>query len=108
MKLEDIPVKIVCPLGVPQCRQIKGEVIEQCAWLVNVAGRHPQSEEIVDEWRCSMAWTPILLVENAKTNRGQTAALEDFRNAVVRQNDNIAHAITGAGRNMSLSHDPGE
>lgn len=30
-----------------------------------------------------MAWMPVMMVENAQTNRGQTAALESFRNEMV-------------------------
>lgn len=98
MNIKDLPVKVVCPLGVSQCRQLKGDVIEQCAWLVNIAGKHPQSDETVDEWRCSMAWMPILLVENAQTNRGQTQAIEAFRNGVIQQNTQLINAMADKKR----------
>ena len=71
--------EIVCPLG-SQCEQIVGDQIETCAWYVTLAGPHPQTGEILDEQRCAMAWIPVMLVEVANTNRGQTAALESMRN----------------------------
>ena len=38
-----------------------------------------------------MTWQPILLVENAQTNRGQTQALESFRNEVVTGQQILDH-----------------
>lgn len=68
-------MKPTCPLG-KKC--------ETCKWYVLVRGKHPQSEQQIDEWNCAMAWIPILLIENAQTSRGQTQALESFRNEMVK------------------------
>lgn len=84
MNLSDLPVRTVCPLGMSACREVKDGSIHQCAWVVNIVGKNPQSDDVVDEWRCSMAWTPILLVENAQTNRGQTQAIESMRNEMTQ------------------------
>ena len=83
-----INIEITCPFG-HRCERVAGEVVSRCALYTNIKGKDPQSEEIIDEWRCALSWTPILMVENAQTNRGQTQALESFRNEVVRQNDQI-------------------
>ena len=72
-------VKITCPLG-HECEKAIDGHLERCAWYVEIAGVHPQTGDETREWGCSMAWMPILLIENARTNRGQTAALESFRN----------------------------
>jgi len=79
-------VVITCPLG-HTCEKAVDGAIERCAWYTNIQGKHPQSEEIIDQWKCAMTWQPILLVENAQTNRGQTQALESFRNEVVKGNN---------------------
>lgn len=77
----------VCPLGC-NCEEVKedkdGQYISTCKWLVEVRGKDPQSEMEISEWRCSLAWTPTLLVENSQTNRGQTGAMESFRNEMVK------------------------
>jgi len=77
-----IETVITCPLGA-KCEEIKDNKLYRCAWYTQLQGENPQTQERVDTWNCSLAWMPILLVENAGTNRGQTAALESFRNAVV-------------------------
>jgi hypothetical protein len=58
-------------------------VCHTCAWWTRVVGKHPQSQEMVDEWRCAIAWLPMLLIENAQTSRHTTAAVESFRNAAI-------------------------
>jgi len=104
--MNDLPVKMACPLGV-ECREVKDNVIHQCTWLVNIQGKHPQSEEVVDEYRCSMAWMPILLVENAQTNRGQTEALEGFRNAMVNQNNSLLNVAIQNKKSTLIGDDNG-
>jgi len=34
-----------------------------------------------------MAWTPILMIENSKVNRETGAAVESFRNEMVKANE---------------------
>lgn len=75
--------KLTCPLG-SECETIKDNQLHRCKWYVALKGKDPQSEAIIDDWQCAMYWLPILLVENAQTNRGQTQALESFRNEMVR------------------------
>ncbi len=74
-----------CPLG-NKCEEIKDGELHKCNWLVHIAGKDPQSHKQMDESRCAMAWVPILLVENARTNRGQTQAIEMLRNIVSEGN----------------------
>lgn len=46
-------------------------------------GKNPQSEEMIDDWRCAVALLPMLLIENAQMSRQTGAAMESFRNEVV-------------------------
>jgi len=78
MKLE---VKQNCPLdGFNPCRQF------DCAWFMKINGTHPNTGETTEEWGCSMAWLPVLLVENANQARSTGAAVESFRNEMVDAN----------------------
>jgi hypothetical protein len=52
-------------------------------------GKNPQTEEIIDEWRCAIALLPMLLIENSQMSRQTSAAVESFRN-------NLTLAITTA------------
>jgi hypothetical protein len=70
----------VCPLGGKCERMIDSDTLERCGWYVQLAGQNPQTGELVDEWGCSMAWLPVLLVENARAAVGTSAAVETFRN----------------------------
>jgi hypothetical protein len=47
-------------------------------------GKHPQTGLDVQEWGCSIAWLPLLLVENSAKTAGVQAATESFRNEMVK------------------------
>lgn len=44
------------------------------------------SVEIISEWRCAMNWIPFLTIENSQMQRQTSAAVEDFRNEMVKAN----------------------
>jgi hypothetical protein len=68
-----------CPLHQKDC----STVCHKCPWWTLVRGKNPQSEEMIDDWRCAVALLPMLLIENAQQTRQAGAAMEDFRNQVV-------------------------
>lgn len=79
MKLEH---KTGCPLdGFKPCRQL------ECAWFMQVRGQNPNTGQEVDEYACSMAWMPMLLIENSQQQRQTGAAVESFRNEMVKANE---------------------
>jgi hypothetical protein len=79
MKIEP---KNQCPLNnFEPCKQL------DCAWFLKIAGKDPQSEKEIDEWGCSMAWLPILMIENSQMQRQTGAAVESFRNEMVKSNE---------------------
>ena len=75
--------EITCPLGA-RCEEAKDGKLLRCAWYTHLVGKHPQGEQSIDEWRCALAWMPVMLVENAQQVRGMTAATESFRNESVK------------------------
>lgn len=93
----ELKTVLSCPLG-HKCQEAKGDHIEQCAWFTKMAGENPQTGEIVDEYGCAMTWLPILLVENAKTNRGTSAAVESFRNEMVNANNSSQQLLMAAAQ----------
>ena len=79
MKLE---VKSNCPLdGFKPCRQF------ECAWFTQVRGTNPQTGQEVDEYACAIAWLPMLTIENSQQQRQTGAAVESFRNEMVKANE---------------------
>jgi hypothetical protein len=47
---------------------------------------NPNTGEQVDEWGCAIAWIPMLQIETSQQARQAGAAVESFRNEVVRSN----------------------
>ena len=70
-----------CPIIKDECVGLK------CAWFTQVRGTNPNTGKEVDEWSCAMSWLPILLIENSQQQRQTGAAIESFRNEVVKAND---------------------
>lgn len=102
-----IEVVLTCPLG-STCEEVKDNKIHRCRWYKCLAGQDPQTGEILnDVWDCSLSWLPVLLVENANTNRGQTAAVESFRNEMVKGSEitNTILAMAANNTAMRLSKD---
>ena len=71
-----------CPLLKKDCVQL------QCNWFIQVRGKDPNTGKDVDEWGCSIAWLPHLLIENANQTRQGAAATESFRNEMVKASEN--------------------
>lgn len=90
-------IELVCPLG-SVCEEARDGKIYRCAWYTRLVGKDPQSNKEYDEWGCALQWLPILLVENAQTNRGQTAAIESFRNEVIRQQNQMITTLKFVGK----------
>ena len=85
MKLE---VKANCPLdGFKPCRQL------ECAWFMKIRGNNPNTGEEVDEYGCSIAWLPMLMIENSQQQRSTGAAVESFRNEMVKANETSQHVL---------------
>lgn len=78
MKVETV---LTCPLG-SKCEEVVDGKIHRCAWFTTLKGQNPQTGEDIDEQGCAMTWLPVLLVENARTSRSTTAAVESLRNVV--------------------------
>ena len=70
-----------CPLIKKDCIGLK------CAWYTQMRGTNPNTGEPVDEWGCAVTWMPVLAVEVAQKSNQTGAAVESFRNEVVRANE---------------------
>jgi hypothetical protein len=70
------------------CPLIKKDCIGlQCAWFTQVRGTNPNTGKEVEEWGCAMAWMPMLMIENSQQQRSTSAAVESFRNEMVKNNE---------------------
>lgn len=69
-----------CPLLNKKC------IKHQCVWYNMLQGKDPQTGANVQEWGCSIAWIPLLLVENTGKQVQTNASVESFRNEMVKAN----------------------
>ena len=83
-----------CPLVKEDCLQLK------CAWFTQLRGTNPNTGKDVDEWGCAVTWLPILLVENSQQQRSTGAAVESFRNEMVKANDTTQLLFAAAQQNL--------
>jgi hypothetical protein len=85
MKIEP---KSNCPLNnFEPCKQL------DCAWFMKLAGKNPNTGSDIEEWGCAVAWMPILILENSQQQRQTGAAVESFRNEMVRANENSQRVL---------------
>jgi hypothetical protein len=72
------------------CPLLKKECIEhQCEWFTHVLGNDPQTGKPLDHWNCAVPWLPMLLIDGTQQGRQTGAAIESFRNEMVRANKEI-------------------
>lgn len=82
-----------CPLdNFNPCRQL------DCAWFTQLRGMNPNTGKDVDEWGCAIAWMPILMIENSQQQRSTGAAVESFRNEMVKANENSQKVLLAASQ----------
>ena len=82
-----------CPMVKKDCLGV------QCSWFTQVRGHNPNTGAEVDEWGCAIAWMPILMIENSQQQRQTGAAVESFRNEMVKSND-VSQQILLASANL--------
>lgn len=90
MKIEQ---KTNCPLNkFEPCKQL------DCAWFMQIRGLHPNTGEEVDEWGCSVAWLPVLLINNAREQHSTAVAVESFRNEMVKSNESSQQLLMASSK----------
>ncbi len=70
----------------------------QCSWFTQLRGKNPQTGADVDEWGCAVTWLPMLLIENSQQQRQTGAAVESFRNEMVKANESSQQALLAAAQ----------
>ena len=79
-----------CPLIRKNC------VAEKCAWYTHIRGLNPNTGQEVDEWSCTISWLPMLMIENSQQQRSTSAAVESFRNEMIKYNENNLNILQAA------------
>ncbi len=80
-----------CLCGKPERVEDRGgeQVMIRCPNYIKIRGKNPQGTNELEHWGCAISWMPILTLELIQVTRGLSAAIEDFRNQMIVQNDKI-------------------
>ena len=95
-----IDVVITCPLG-STCEEIVRGKIHRCAWYTEMKGTDASGEDC-NQWKCAMAWMPILQTEVAGTQRGVAASINSMRNENVKRQDLALKAMNEASKDARI------
>lgn len=88
--MKKIEPKNNCPLnGFQPCKEL------DCGWFLQVRGLNPNTGEEIDNWGCAVTWMPILMIENSQQQRSTGAAVESFRNEMVKANEATLRLVSG-------------
>ena len=87
----------LCPLIRKPC------IKHSCEYYVSIRGKNPQTGEEVDGWDCVNKWLPMLLIENSRQQCQTGAAVESFRNEMVKSTEtNLQVLLTASQGNIKL------
>ncbi len=75
----------------------------KCAWFMKVEGYDMNTGKRVDEWNCAVSLLPMLLIENSGQQRQTGAAVESFRNEMVKSNK-ISQELFLAAATNNVDH----
>lgn len=80
----------ICPLH----KQDMSKVCHKCPWWILVRGKDPQTTKEIDNWGCAVGFMPLLMIETTQVTRGNSAAIESFRNEMVTAGNQLVAAAT--------------
>lgn len=76
---------------------VDGEM-HACRFWVYIHGKDPQTGADIKNGDCAFAWTPVLLIENSKMQRETGAAVESFRNEMVKASNSSQQLLLAAAQ----------
>ena len=91
-------MECACPLNGKLCidgsredfPKNKAGGLVKCRWWQHLAGKDPQSEKMVDQFDCAIAWMPTVTIEGAQMGRQTAASIDKLTNEVAGVNGRIA------------------
>jgi hypothetical protein len=79
-----------------------------CNEWVNVRGKHPQSEEIIDNWMCARFASILMQMEQAQQTRQAAASSDKTATEVRRHHQTFYAALNDDARERLLKADQAE
>jgi hypothetical protein len=91
-----LPTGDYCPLLKKKCIGLK------CMWFTKLQGTDMNTGKDIDEYACAVTWLPMLLVENSGMQRQTGAAVESFRNEMVKANETSIKVLAESAKQNLL------
>ena len=88
-----------CPLIQKKCKEHK------CKFYIQIAGTDPNTGQDTNVFDCAVAWLPVLLIEGSQQTRQTGAAVESFRNEMVRMNETSLNLLTNQTNHKALENE---
>jgi len=88
-----------CPLIKKDCVGLT------CAWYTRVQGYDANTGNQVDSYECAISWLPMLLIENSGQQRQTGAAVESFRNEMVKSNEKAQQLLLATAGITQIGRD---
>lgn len=88
-----------CPLIKKDCVGLT------CAWYTRVQGVDTNTGNQVDNYECAISWLPMLLIENSGQQRQTGAAVESFRNEMVKSNEQSQQLLLATAGIVQVKHE---
>ncbi len=97
--------EVACPLTGKLCvdgsredfPKNKAGGLVKCRWWQHLAGKDPQSEKMLDQFDCSIAWLPIVGVEGAQMSRQTASSVDKVSNEMATVKSGLT-ALSGSIR----------
>jgi hypothetical protein len=75
-----------------KCPRFKKKCLQHgCTHFIALRGADPQTGQPIDEWGCADVWQVVAQLEGNKEMRQTAAAIESFRNEMVRGQQAVLH-----------------
>jgi len=90
--LPDKSVKCPATGFAKSCREIVADC--DCPKFIKISGVNPNDGQPVDRFGCVDSFIHMLLIENSQMQRQTGAAVESFRNEMVKSNENSVRMLS--------------
>src|SRR5262249_2475569 len=66
-----------------------------CPWWAHIRGKDPQSTQETDRWDCTIAFLPMLLIENSQRQMQTAASVDKVATEMQKTDQQSSVAIAG-------------
>jgi len=94
-----VEVVQTCPLG-SECEEAKNGKIHRCRWYTEIQGQDAQGNAH-NKRDCSLAWLPILLLEQSRHNIANTSAINKFHHDTMKGQEAMTHYIVNSPKGLN-------